>query len=133
MQTKLLTCIKVYHGFALDGIEFLYEDSTSQLFGKRGGGPGGSEFRFGALLTPQPTAFIPELQLIIVLGIDTRRGEILTGFYLRAGLWIDGIEILTSLGRRSGVFGNPVGGSGYVRLLLFLTSDPGSSTWVFIY
>ena len=47
IQTKLLTSIKVYHGFALDGLEFLYEDSTSQLFGKRGGQPGGSEFMLG--------------------------------------------------------------------------------------
>jgi len=44
---KLLTSIKAYHGFALDGIEFFYEDSTSQLFGKRGGRTGGSEFLFG--------------------------------------------------------------------------------------
>lgn len=90
---KLLTSIKVYHGFALDGVEFCYEDSTSQLFGKRGGKPGGSEFLF-----------------------DTRRGEILLGFYLRAGLWIDGIEILTSLGRRSGIFGNSKGGSGHTLI-----------------
>ncbi|KAL8675417.1 MAG: hypothetical protein Q9168_000248 [Polycauliona sp. 1 TL-2023] len=88
-QTKLLTSIRVYHGFALDGIEFLYEDSTSQLFGKRGGKAGGSEFL-----------------------LDTRRGEIIMGFNLRSGLWIDGIEILTSLGRRSGMYGNPNGGSG---------------------
>ena len=46
-QTMVLRSIKVYHGFALDGIEFCYEDSTSQLFGKRGGKPGGSEFQFG--------------------------------------------------------------------------------------
>lgn len=46
-QTKLLTSIKIYHGLALDGMEFLYEDSTSQLFGKRGGQPDGSEFMFG--------------------------------------------------------------------------------------
>lgn len=46
-QTKLLTSIKVFHGFALDGVEFFYEDSTSQLFGKRGGKAGGSEFLFG--------------------------------------------------------------------------------------
>ena len=45
---------------------------------------------------------------------DTRRGEILLGFYLRAGVWIDGIEILTSLGRRSGVYGKVDGGSGFV-------------------
>ncbi len=49
IQTKLLTSIKVYHGFALDGLEFFYEDSTSQVFGKRGGQPGGSEFMFGTL------------------------------------------------------------------------------------
>ena len=47
VQTKLLTSIKVYHGFALDGIEFCYEDSTSQLFGKKGQNSGGSEFQLG--------------------------------------------------------------------------------------
>ncbi|OQE41194.1 hypothetical protein PENCOP_c005G05730 [Penicillium coprophilum] len=93
IKTKLLTSIKVYHGYALDGIEFCYEDATSQLFGKRGGKPGGDEFV-----------------------LDTRRGEILLGFYVRAGLWIDGIEILTSLGRKSGIYGNPTGGSGHTLI-----------------
>lgn len=46
-QNQLLLQVKVYHGFALDGIEFVYEDRTSQLFGKRGGKPGGSEFNLG--------------------------------------------------------------------------------------
>ncbi|TVY73332.1 putative zinc metalloproteinase [Lachnellula suecica] len=46
-QTKLMTCVRVYHGFALDGIEFFYEDATSQLFGKKGGEAGGSEFNLG--------------------------------------------------------------------------------------
>ncbi len=46
-QTKLLLQVKVYHGFALDGIEFIYEDTTTQLFGKRGGQPGGSTFDLG--------------------------------------------------------------------------------------
>ncbi|KAI9748754.1 MAG: hypothetical protein M1835_001719, partial [Candelina submexicana] len=87
-QTKLLVQIKVYHGFAVCGIEFLYEDHTSQLFGKKGDGSEESEFN-----------------------LDTRRGEILIGFNLRAGLWIDGIELITSGGRRSGIFGNPIGGS----------------------
>lgn len=110
IQTKLLTSIKVYHGFALDGLEFLYEDSTSQLFGKRGGSA--SEFLFG--LSAHSTNLHASHWAHTI--VDTRRGEILTGFYLRAGLWIDGIEILTSLGRRSGVYGNPIGGSGYVML-----------------
>lgn len=86
---KLLRSVRVYHGFALDGIELIYEDSTSQLFGKRSGKAGGSEFT-----------------------LDTRRGEIIMGFYLRAGLWIDGIQIITSLGRKSEIYGNPTGGSG---------------------
>ncbi|KAJ9647144.1 hypothetical protein H2199_002130 [Coniosporium tulheliwenetii] len=93
IQTKLLTSIKVYHGFALDGIEFIYEDSTSQLFGQRGGKPGGSEFP-----------------------LDTRKGETVMGFHLRAGLWIDGLQILTTLGRRSEIFGNPTGGSAHTLI-----------------
>ncbi|KAG8529239.1 uncharacterized protein KY384_005874 [Bacidia gigantensis] len=36
-QNKILTSIRVYHGFALDGMEFVYEDKTSQMFGNRGG------------------------------------------------------------------------------------------------
>lgn len=88
LQTKLLTSIKVYSGFALDGIEFCFEDGHSQLFGKRGGKPGGDEFF-----------------------LDTRRGETILGFLVRAGQWVDGIEILTTLGRRSGYFGNVAGGS----------------------
>ncbi|KAJ5683740.1 uncharacterized protein N7477_000085 [Penicillium maclennaniae] len=93
IQSKLLTSIKVYHGSALDGIEFCYEDMTTQLFGKRGGKAGGDEFV-----------------------LDTRRGEILLGFYVRAGLWIDGVEILTSMGRKSGFFGNASGGSGHTLI-----------------
>jgi hypothetical protein len=47
LQTKLLTSVRVYHGFAVDGLEFLYEDGHSQLFGRRGGKIGGDEFLFG--------------------------------------------------------------------------------------
>lgn len=34
IQTKLLTTIKIYHGSAVEGLEFCYEDATTQLFGK---------------------------------------------------------------------------------------------------
>ena len=47
VRSKLLTSIKIYHGFALDGIEFRYEDGESQLFGKTGGKEGGDEFFLG--------------------------------------------------------------------------------------
>jgi hypothetical protein len=107
LQTKLLTSVKVYHGYALDGIEFCYEDGHSQLFGKRGGKPGGDEFFLGKFVAT--TAHRLYLKLTMT---DTRRGETILGFYVRAGLWIDGIEILTSTGRKSGVYGNAKGGSG---------------------
>ncbi|APA14177.1 hypothetical protein sscle_12g089470 [Sclerotinia sclerotiorum 1980 UF-70] len=90
-QTKLMIQVRVWAGFALDGIEFIYEDATSQLFGKRGGSA--ADF-----------------------SLDTRRGEYITGFYVRSGLWLDGIAIMTSLGRKSQVFGNAVGGSGHTLI-----------------
>lgn len=89
MGQKMMVQIRVYHGFALDGIEFVYEDKSSQLFGKRGGKPEGSQF-----------------------DLDTRRGETILGFYVLAGFWIDGIQILTTTGRKSEVYGNASGGSG---------------------
>jgi hypothetical protein len=51
LQTKLLTSVKVYAGLAVDGIEFCYEDGKNQLFGARGGKPGGDEFFLGK---PEP-------------------------------------------------------------------------------
>ncbi|KAK2776118.1 hypothetical protein FQN53_002879 [Emmonsiellopsis sp. PD_33] len=85
IQTKLLVSIKVYHDQCIYGLEFCYEDSTSQVFGNQNVGSKCDEFVF-----------------------DTRRGEILMGFHVKAGLEISGIEILTSLGRKSGIFGNGV-------------------------
>ncbi|KOS18051.1 putative zinc metalloproteinase [Escovopsis weberi] len=87
---RVLSRIIVYHGSALDGLEFVYDDNSSQLFGRKGGKEGGDLFE-----------------------LDVRRGEYLSGFIVRAGYWIDGLQILTSLGRRSPMFGNAHGGSGY--------------------
>lgn len=66
-STKLLTSVKIYHGFALDGLEFFYEDATSQLFGKRGGKPGGDEFVFGKFYFSSPSSPPPPSASIIVL------------------------------------------------------------------
>jgi len=93
-QTKILLSVRIYHGMAVDGIEFFYEDMTSQLFGKRGGKEGGDVF-----------------------SLDARRGEAISGFYVRAGAWIDAIQILTSAGRKSDIYGNATNGSGYVYIL----------------
>ncbi|KAF2100021.1 hypothetical protein NA57DRAFT_75524 [Rhizodiscina lignyota] len=90
-QSKLLLSIRVFAGYAVDGIEFIYEDRSTQLFGNRGG---------------SPTDF----------ALDTRKGETLLGFYLRAGLWIDGLQVWTSTGRKSQIFGNATGGSGHTLI-----------------
>lgn len=87
-QKERLRNVKVYHGTSLDGIEFFYETGHSELFGKRGGKPGGDDFP-----------------------MDLMRGETILGFYVRAGYWIDGIQILTTTGRRSDLYGGS-GGSG---------------------
>lgn len=50
IRTKLLSSVNIYHGYALDGLEFCYEDSTSQMFGNRGGSC--SEFTFGMTRSP---------------------------------------------------------------------------------
>ncbi|KAK8069309.1 peptidase family-domain-containing protein [Apiospora phragmitis] len=92
-KNRLLLRIVFYHGFAVDGMEFFYDDDTSQLFGKRGGKPGGDTFK-----------------------MDTFRGEYITGFFVRSGFWIDGIQVLTSLGRKSPIYGNPHGGDPHTLL-----------------
>ncbi|PGH35523.1 hypothetical protein GX50_01625 [[Emmonsia] crescens] len=89
IQTKLLVSVKVYHNGFIYGLEFCYEDSTSQIFGNRNPNSTCSEFVF-----------------------DTRRGEILMGFYVKLGTEIDGIGIITNLSRKSGVFGNGNGRAG---------------------
>ncbi|KAJ2904641.1 hypothetical protein MKZ38_007477 [Zalerion maritima] len=87
-HNRVLSKVIVFHGRAVDGMEFFYDDDSRQLFGKRGGRPGGDTF-----------------------DLDVRRGEYITGFHVRSGQWIDGIQILTSMGRRSPLFGNVHGGS----------------------
>lgn len=86
---QILLSIRVYAGRCLDGLEFFYDHGHSELFGKRGGKKGGHDFSF-----------------------DTKKAETLLGFYVRAGAWVDGLQILTSTGRRSDVFGHATGGSG---------------------
>lgn len=94
---RMLTSVRVFHSYALDGLEFMYEDSSSQLFGHRENGKEGE--------TTEVSDF----------SLDTRKGESLLGFCVRSGSYVDGIEIITSLGRRSPLFGNPHGGTRYGR------------------
>lgn len=46
-QGRILSRVLVYHGSAIDGLEFVYDDNSTQLFGKRGGKNGGDGFDLG--------------------------------------------------------------------------------------
>ncbi|ODA76524.1 hypothetical protein RJ55_07794 [Drechmeria coniospora] len=90
---RVMSRIIVYHGSAVDGIEFVYDDESTQHFGMKNGQQGGGTLEF-----------------------DIRRGEYLCGFVVRAGHWIDAVQILTSLGRKSPMFGNARGGSAHTLI-----------------
>ncbi|KAK4040996.1 putative peptidase family-domain-containing protein [Parachaetomium inaequale] len=92
-QDRVLSRVVFYHGLAVDGMEFVYDDDSRQLFGKKGGKAGGDVF-----------------------DMDIRRGEYITGFFVRSGFWIDAIQLLTSLGRRSPLFGNTHGGDSHTLI-----------------
>ena len=46
-QSRALSRVVVYHGNSLDGLEFAWDDGSTQLFGKKGGKQGGDTFDFG--------------------------------------------------------------------------------------
>ncbi|KAF2971936.1 hypothetical protein GQX73_g1525 [Xylaria multiplex] len=91
---RILTSVTIYHGNAVDGLEFHYDDGSSQLFGKRGGQTGGDRFI-----------------------MDIHNAEVIVGFAVRAGSWIDAIQIITSTSRRSSLYGNTGGGSLHTLLV----------------
>ena len=91
---RMLTSIRVFHNSALGGLEFMYEDSSTQLFGRR------------------ESSESHEKVEVSDFTLDTRKGESLLGFCVRSGAQVEGIEILTSFGRRSPIFGNSHGSGG---------------------
>jgi hypothetical protein len=103
-RKNILTSIKMYHGAALNGLEFCYEDPTSLLFGRSSVNFAGDEFVLGLLPSYRTKTYsYAGFSTLKSTYLDSHRGEILMGFNVKAGAWIDGIEILTSFGRKSGV------------------------------
>ncbi|CEJ93397.1 hypothetical protein VHEMI08988 [[Torrubiella] hemipterigena] len=79
-----LTRIVVFSGATIMGMEFTFDDNTTQIFGTKG-----------------------EDANEDALDFDVRRGECLAGFVVRLGArGIEGIQIMTSVGRTSNVIGN---------------------------
>ncbi|KAG6017772.1 hypothetical protein E4U54_003377 [Claviceps lovelessii] len=89
-KDKVMSQVIAYHTSAIHGLEFVYDDNTSQLLGERKEPEATQTFEF-----------------------DVRRGEYLSGLLVRVGSCVEGIQILTSLGRKSPVFGKAHGGSAH--------------------
>ncbi|ATY64726.1 Mannose-binding lectin [Cordyceps militaris CM01] len=91
---RVMVRMNVYHDAdVIYGLEFVYDNDDTQLFGTRAGKVGGDTYDF-----------------------DLRRGEYLSGFTVKGGPRIHGIQLLTSLGHKSRIFGNPYGGSSHTIL-----------------
>ncbi|KAH7325097.1 putative peptidase family-domain-containing protein [Stachybotrys elegans] len=87
-QDRVLSRVVVYHGQAVEGLEFIYDDDSRQMFGKGDSKDNIDTFEF-----------------------DVRRGEYISGFTIQADEAINGIRILTSIGRKSPMFGGAQGGA----------------------
>lgn len=51
-QDRVLSRIVFYHGSAVDGLEFVYDNDSRQLLGKKGGKEGGDAFDMGMFSVP---------------------------------------------------------------------------------
>ncbi|AAS51682.2 ADL238Wp [Eremothecium gossypii ATCC 10895] len=104
--------VRVYHGYALDGIRFYFR-SPQQINDDAAGShdyfrklknslKGPSRNRSASALFGRETNNYSDF----VLSPD----ESLLGFNVRSGCWIDAVQIITSQGRTSPLFGNTSGG-----------------------
>ncbi len=80
-----LTAIDIFSGASLDGLVFYYANGTRAKFGPCGGSP----YRFTV----------------------ERQGDTIAKINVRAGQWIDAIEVVLRSGKSSGMRGNTTGGS----------------------
>lgn len=93
-RDRVLLRVIVYHNpSTVFGIEFIYDDNSSQLLGGKG-----------------------DSQSADVFELDLRRGEYIAGFTARVGDGIKGISISTSLGQSSPYYGDSVGGEMHTLL-----------------
>ena len=51
-QGRVMSRVVIWNGSAIDGLEFIYDDDSRQLFGKYGGKEGGDTFELGEFSSP---------------------------------------------------------------------------------
>lgn len=118
-DVRKVISVRVYHGGALDGIRFSLQKESGNAQKNIPAVPprnylGKIANSFKSTVTPTPT-----VSSTVLFGKETQNytdcvlepNEIITGFNVRCGAWIDAIQILTSHGRVTEMFGNKNGGS----------------------
>lgn len=105
--------VRVYHGAALDGIRFYAKDTSEapQIPPRTYAGKVSSIFK-GAkdVMTSGPSVLFGK-ETANYSDLRLESNEYITGFNVRAGAWIDAIQVITSKGRLSEMFGSKSGGS----------------------
>ncbi|GMM56743.1 putative metalloendopeptidase [Maudiozyma humilis] len=126
VDIRMVYAVRVYHGAALDGVRFYLQGGKQSAPSEKGKketpvvpprtylGKLTNNFRS----TPTPPSRPPSDGKSVLFGKQTNSytnitmepNEIITGFNVRCGAWIDAIQILTSHGRMTDMFGNKNGG-----------------------
>lgn len=125
-DVRLVTAVRIYHGYALDGVRFYYKEKPTGTKDAPASKPSVPPRNYFSKITHsiKNHASINEENLKSVLfGHETQNftdatlepGEIIIGFNLRCGAWVDAIQIITSHGRMTDMFGNKDGG-GFAEL-----------------
>ncbi|CCE62477.1 hypothetical protein TPHA_0C03240 [Tetrapisispora phaffii CBS 4417] len=115
INIKNITMVRVYYGSALDGLRFYQRTDdpnkppsipprtyVSGLKDSMKNFSINDKNTYNVLIGNETTNFSD---------INLENGEIIKEFNVRCGAWIDGIQIVTSRGRSSPMFGNANGGS----------------------
>ncbi|AET38793.1 putative metalloendopeptidase Ecym_3301 [Eremothecium cymbalariae DBVPG len=114
VYVSLVQWVRVFHGYALDGIRFYFRPTLEPELEETGStrnylkkikdsikSPNTLKSKSSVLFgneTPNFTDFVLDIN------------EYIVGFNVRSGVWVDAIQIITSSGRTSPMLGNTTGG-----------------------
>lgn len=120
-DVRKIIAVRVYHGMALDGLKFFIQNETSA---KQPAVPprtymSNLRHSFQSKLNISDKSQNNDNIASVLFGKETKDytdcllepGEIITGFNVRCGGWIDAIQITTNYGRITDMFGKKDGGS----------------------
>lgn len=117
---RKVTSVRIYHGYALDGLRFYLQksqepsrDNPPSIPPRDYLGKITNSFKssVSSISSSSTTSVLFGKETPNYTDISLEPNEIITGFNVRCGGWIDAIQIITSHGRVTDMFGNRNGGS----------------------